>query len=174
MRLFLFSALGLLLSAGCATSSELVSTSYDDARDVTRYEARRISLGRMFSGNALGGGRYVNLRAWATCRGQGCQPQQAWLSFAISGSANRLQVYDRSITMRTEEERLSWPQREVKRPAEETSPLRGKVARIALDPATLETIATAQQVSGAIGNESFSLSYEQRAPLRELAARISD
>lgn len=174
MRLFLLCALTLLLSTGCVSSSELVSISYDDDRDRTRYETRRINLGTMFSGSALGGGARVNLRGWATCQGQECQPEQAWLSFSISGSSNTLQIHDRTVTLRTEEERYSWPQREVRRPTEQTTPLIGEVARIALEPDMLEDIATSQNVSGSIGSESFSLSYDQRAPLRELADRFSD
>lgn len=174
MRLLLLSTLSLLLSAGCATSSEPLSSSYDDDSDRTRYETRRINLGNMFSGSALGGGVRVNLRGWATCEGQDCQPEQAWLSFTISGSSNTLQIHDRSVTLRTEEEHYSWPQREVRRPTEQTTSLLGEVARIALDPDTLEDIATAQDVSGSIGSESFSLSYDQRASLRELADRLSD
>lgn len=162
----------LLLLAGCASNRESVTSRYLADQDVTTYRTGSIGLGSIFGGSGLGSGSRVSLRGWAQCQGQDCQPSEAWLAFALSGSSRELRLASRSISMRADEQRYDWPQRAVQRPTRTTNPVRGEIARISMSLGALESIAFAQSVSGTISDEAFTLSYEERQPLRNLANEL--
>lgn len=158
--------LAAFLLAGCATNRAPVSVHYRTNQNETVYRTVNIDLGPLFESGGLGQDPRVGMRGWATCPGENCQPREAWLSFSLQRAAKQMQlVSDRSVTLRTDEEVYSWEQKNV---VGSRAPTHGEIARIALGMDALKDVATAQNVTGTIGSEEFSLSREERAPLRAL------
>lgn len=169
--LFGLAMLAAFLWAGCATNRPSATVQYRPGQNEMIYRARPISLGTLFESGGLGQDPRVGLRGWATCPGEGCQPQQAWLSFSLQRAAKQMQLTsDRSVTLRTDHEVYSWEQKNV---VGANAPTHGEIARVSFQMSTLKDLATSQRVRGTIGTEEFSLSYEEREPLRALYAKAT-
>ena len=175
-------ALGLLtltalLLASCGTSRAPATARYQAASDKTVYRARDINLGTMFRTGGLSRDPSVALRSWATCSGEDCKPQRAWLSFVLRGSGRTNIVANRDVKITTDTNTHTWPE-ERQRQTSAFDITREKstseVTRIRMTLKTFRDIANSQQrVSGTLGNEDFTLSYEDRAPLRALLKEIN-
>lgn len=165
-------ALSLLLLAGCTTSRDSVTVQYQESEDRTVYRARSISLGTLFPTGGLSRDPVVEMRSWATCSGQDCQPQQAWFAFNLRRTESRI-VSRRDVRLETDEEVYRWSQ-ENERFGEwnAQSPKSGEIVRISMDISMLRDIAESERLSGRLSGERFSLSYEDRAPLRALLDRM--
>lgn len=165
--------LSLLLLAGCATSQDPVTVQYQEVEDRTVYRARPINLGTMFPTGGLSRDPVVEMRSWATCSGQDCQPQQAWFAFNLRRSDSRI-VSRRDVRLETDEEVYRWSRDNERFGDWNTqSPRSGEIVRISMDISMLRDIAESERLSGRLSGERFSLSYEDRAPLRALLERIN-
>lgn len=178
MRLFpplalLLALLAVPVLSGCASSKPPVTAQYDGTRNETTYETRRISLGPMFQGSGLSAGTRVYLRAFGDCRGQSCQPREAWLAFVSEGGNTDLRIANRAVTITADGEKHRWQPKDYELQAQNTSPLLGEIVRVSLDLETLRQIAMAEQVSGTLAQDSFRLSERQREPLRQLWERMN-
>ncbi len=174
----------LLLLTGCGTSEPL-TVRYDRLSNMTTYATRDISLGTMFEGYGIDSGMSIDLRARANCREKSCTPDKIWLTFVASNPRSDIHIMNTDVTMATDTEQYTWsngggttPQQKVQVSGgglqTHGTYVRGEFVRIALSLSELREIATAESVvEGRVGPESFSLSYEERAPLRKLVDRIS-
>lgn len=169
-KLHLLALLAFLL-AGCVTNRAPATARYQSSRNETVFRTRTIGLGTLFESEGFGQDPRVVLNGWARCPGEHCHPNEAWLSFSLRRSAKEMQIVsDRSVTIATDREVYSWQQEDV---AGSRAPTHGEIARISLDMSTLEDIATTQRFRGTIGGEEFSLSREEREPLRALYKKVS-
>lgn len=186
MRLFSFMdsllsaallALTAVLLAGCATSRPPATELYKQAQNETVYRARAINLGTMFPTGGLSRDPSVALRSWATCSGENCQPRRAWFSFEMRGGGGESRVLSsRDVQIRTEGNVHEWPEERQRTTGESDlagSGSTGELVRIRMSLSTLRDIAQSQRMSGTLGDEEFSLSYEERAPLRSMLEKAS-
>lgn len=172
-------ALSAALLAGCGSSRPSASANYRQARNEMVYRTRPIDLGALFESGGLGIDPRVSLRGWAACDGENCQPSEAWLSFTLQrGSKEMRVVSDRSVTIKTAEDVYTWQQGDRRNSGNELvqemrgAPTSGEIARVELDWATLKDIATTQEFRGTIGGKDFSLSYDEREPLRAMMEQM--
>lgn len=170
---------------GCA-SSKPVTARYDATTDQMLYEARDIRAGSMFENYGINSSTNVDVRAWARCHEQGCTPNKVWLGFVADNPRADIQIMNTNVMMRTESGQYTWSNRGSRTPEQNVMKsrgsreglqtrgtyVRGMFVRVALTLQEFEEIATAKRVSGSIGQETFTLSYESRAPLRKLLERI--
>lgn len=160
-----------LLLAGCVTSRKPATSQYHAARNETVYRIRPINLGTIFEGSGLGSDPRVSLRSWATCSGQDCRPSAAWISFSLQRTSKQMQITsDRSVTIKTDGNVYTWEQKNV---TGSRAPTSGEVARVELDLSALQDVATTKVLNGSIGGSEFSLSREERKPLRALHSMIT-
>lgn len=176
-RLLLLLALVVpsLLAPGCASTSEPATQRFDTTTNETLYRARPINLGRMFENYGINSAVSIKLETWAKCMGQSCTPDQVWMGFEATGSAEGIQIGDASVTMSTGPDQFRWQERGGKMEEQDVTTVRGLFARGAVDLDELATVANAEDnVSGSLGSEAFTLSYEDREPLRRLLRLIND
>ena len=174
LSLSLIALAGMLL-AGCTTSRPSATARYKQTQNETVYRARRISLGTMFPTGGMSRDPEVSMSSWATCDGENCRPQHAWISFNIRGVAGRTNVLsNRDVQMRTAENLHEWPESRDRIQSELKAAGAGsELTRIRMSMSTLRDIAQSKgQVRGQIGEEEFSLSYSARTPLRALLKKI--
>lgn len=170
-------ALGVLLVAGglvagCATSRDPATARYRAAQNEMVYRARDISLGTLFPTGGLSRDPIVEMSTWATCSGEGCRPQEVWLSFSIRRSPSRV-LSHRDVKMKTDTEVYTWTQQNRRSSGWNTqSPKSGEITRLSMELSTFRDIAESRRLSGTLGGEPFSLSYEKRAPLRAMANKM--
>ncbi len=170
----LFFLLVAVLLAGCGTGTRtLVDTEYNDNRNVTTYESRRISIGLEGGGMGTYGGRKsIELRARASCDGQKCRPSEVVVQFYTDGTTP-LYISDRSVTFEADSESYEWEKNPNERRATETGRVVGKIVEVTMTPEQLVQLARAERVSGMLGSIRFNLSFNKRKPLRMLAQRVS-
>ena len=165
-----------VLLAGCGASRAPATAQYNAPQDETVYRARSINLGTMFPTGGLSPDPSVEMNSWARCSGEDCRPQRIWLAFSIRGTSQPGVLSNRDVKIRTSENTHTWPdERRRTTGAENKIPgsAGGELTRISMGLGTFRDIATSQRVSGTLGGENFSLSYEERAPLRAMLAKAT-
>ena len=167
--------LAALFLYGCGTTSSAPATTrYRQGADETIYRARSISLGTMFPTGGLSQDPTVRLQGWATCEGRDCRPQRAWLSFVLRSPNGRSNVVsNRTVSIQTDTEQHRWPESR-KRFGNMGEDNSGELTRIRMSIGTFRDIAESQRRRGQIGTEDFSVSYEDRAPMRALLEQIQN
>lgn len=159
----------VLLLGGC-TATEPVMVSYDAARNATSYETRplTISTGRS---NALGlqGRELLTMRATAACMGRDCVPDELLLVFSNAGE-NETALYYEPLEIEADDENFTWTDLLDREEAERISP--GDFLRVPIARSDFARLAQAQEVKGSLGETPFRLSYEQRAPFRDLMLQL--
>lgn len=160
--------------AGCGSGTRaLVESEYNDNRNVTTYEAKRITIG--FDGGGMGtyGGRQnIELRVSASCEGQQCRPSAVKVLF-YTNSSTPLYISDRSVVFEADSETYEWEKNPNERRATETGRVVGKIVEVTMTPEQLVQFARAERVNGQLGSIRFNLSFNKRKPLRMLAQRIA-
>ncbi len=156
------------LLAGCASTSQPVTERYNALSNETTYRTRAISLGALFEGHGIDSGMRVDLEARASCPGEQCTPDLVWLSFEAVNPKTNIQIGNSAVTMRADEQLYRWTEREGKLAEQDVTYVRGTFVRVRLTLPELRQVATAEHVAGTVGPESFSLSYDDRMPLRRL------
>lgn len=172
-----------LFMVGCASSREPATARYSASQNEMMYRASDISLGTMFPTGGLSRDPSVALRSWATCSGENCQPQRVWFSFVLRSSMARSNVLaSRNVEMVADGNVHEWPEERQQFADRTTSTASSmqlpgssgnELTRISMSLSTLQEIAQADGVSGTFGGEDFSLSYDDRAPLRAFAEKMA-
>lgn len=168
----LFVALtGLLvfLLGGCA-APEPVKVAYDATSNATSYESRSLTISTNRS-NALGlqGRQLLTMRAAAACLGRDCVPDEVLLVFANAGE-NETALYYEPLEIEADAANYTWTDLLDREEAERISP--GDFLRVPMDRSDFAQLAQAQEVRGSLGETPFRLSYDERAPFRELMLQM--
>lgn len=155
----------ILPGLGCRPQPP-VTSNYDADDRVTAYKTDRVPLPSIEWGSTLGGGASVSVQAQAWCLGRECTPQQVSLVFHVSGGTETF-MNDRSVEIVADGRTLysgDGGQREELK--DQKIPSVGVIAVADLRYQRFRTLATAEEVRGAIGTSEFTISYSDRAPLR--------
>lgn len=164
-----------LLAAGCA-SSEPVRVSYSDGAGETTYATSLIRLQDMNvqSGLSSPGRFYVQVQAG--CTGRECVPSTYTLRFLRKGQ-KEVRLASQEVSMTVGDETIEWQDPRMTQPGGSAldDPIRlrsGTVCTVQVSGGQLATIGSVRSVSGQLGNADFTLSYDGRAPIRQLVARL--
>lgn len=159
----------MLLLGGCAVT-EPVIVSYDASQNATSYETRSLTISTSRS-NALGlqGRQLLTMRAAAACMGRDCVPDEILLVFANAGE-NETALYYEPLEIEADDENYTWTDLLDREEAERISP--GDFLRVPIARRDFERLAQAQEVTGSLGETPFRLSYDERAPFRELMLQL--
>jgi len=101
------------------------------------------------------------------CSGRDCAPSEYTINFIKEGP-QAVTLSSRDISMTVGSETITWEDPQT-REVTQTSTIRsGTFAKIDVSSGQLSTIGGVSTVTGSVGNEGFSISYESRAPIRHL------
>lgn len=123
------------------------------------------------SGLSRKDGLYI--RVVGQCAGEQCAPSDYTIIFGKDGF-QPVQLQSRDIALSIGSETMSWEDPQ-SRSVDQGSTIRsGTFARVDLTAEQLSTLASVSNVRGSVGDVGFSISYEERAPLRALLSRLSE
>ncbi len=165
MRTCSFFALIVFL-AGCASTSEPVTTQYAAASNETTYETKRMELYVRRSSTGINLGPSYHLAVRGRCTGASCRPSNYKLLFTVDS--------DNPITMTAEDVRLTYDGTtktweipfQIKRG--ERFRVLDHIITLEITADRLSAIAQAEKVEGALGSIRFQFSRTARQPIRRL------
>lgn len=151
-------ALAITILVGCGGTKSMVS--YNAGANQTRFDTGTMTVAQATSGAGYGSQTSVVMQVTAQCSGADCTPKRAALSFFVQGSSD-LSLSNRSISIEADGttfaggKRASWNRVTDSRQAE------GRIAKITLPLADLDTIANAGTVKGSLGGMALRLARVQ-------------
>ena len=161
----------VLVAAGCGSSSQPVQVTRTASTNQTAYETRQMRLSGIQLSEGLEKDNRFFMQVVGTCTGQDCVPRSYALHFIKEG-LQPVQLEGRGVTLTIGTETLSWEDPQ-SRSVNRTSTIRsGTFAKVEVTSEQLSTIGGVNEVSGTVGGESFSISHDARAPIRQLLARL--
>jgi hypothetical protein len=163
-------AVATLLLAGC-TGAGAVQQNYDAARDETTYTTGRMPTGLSLNPESLTGGTPVNMRVEARCEGRECLPDHAFLTLYKGGGPATVTIPNRRFRIKADRASYEWSSRRHQRGSVRGT---GAILRVRIGFDRLTQIAEAKSVEGWLGNNNFTMSYKQRAPIRRFVAKMQD
>jgi hypothetical protein len=147
--------------------------SYDSSSGATVYETDQVKLDDVNVTSGLSREVEFYLQVVGRCEGRNCAVSQYALIFGKEG-AQPVQLTGRDVTLSIGSETMSWEDPQ-SRSIDRSSTIRsGTFARVALSSNQLSTLANVSNVTGTVGDVDFSISHEERAPLRALLSRLSE
>lgn len=161
----------VLCLCGCA-SSEAVQVRYNRSSDTSTYESPRAVMGYRDISGGLASGQRVMWKAWASCSGEACVPEEVALVFYNDSNTDlnldyrRIQL-DFDGTSRVWEDLSKFDER-----AAYAVP-RGEFVRVSLTRDDFTRLANATLVEihfGRTGTSVFSLPFDRRESLRVFVA----
>ena len=161
----------LLCLCGCA-SSETVQVRYNRSSDTSTYESARTLMGSRDLSGGLASGQRVMWKAWASCSGEACVPEEVALVF-YNDSNTDLNLDYRHLQLDFDGTSRVWEDlTELGERVAFTVP-RGEFVRVSLTRDDFTRVANATLVEihfGRTGTSVFSLPFDRRATLRTFAA----
>lgn len=165
MRYCSFLALILFL-AGCASTSQPVTTQYAEASNETTYETKRMELYVRRSSTGINLGPSYHMAVRGQCTGASCRPSTYELLFTVDS--------DSPITMTAEDVQLTYDGTtktweipfQIKRG--DRFRVLDHIITLEITADRLSAIAQAENVEGALGSIRFQFSNDAREPLRQL------
>jgi hypothetical protein len=175
-RLSIFLLLAVF-AAGCATSTTPVRSSYNSMEDETKYSTRQIRLQDVDLQSGLSGPPPFYMQVQASCEGRDCTPSRYTLRF-IKGGQKEIRLTSRQVSLTVGDKTMRWQERHntpTNTQDAYSNPVRirsGTVVSVVITGGQLSTLASVSDVRGELGGASFSLSYDSRAPIRELVGKL--
>lgn len=160
----------LVVLAGCRPQPPVTAT-YDAGDGITAYETDDVPLSSVEWGSSLGGEASVGVQAQAWCPGRGCTPRNVSLVFEVAGGSETL-MSDRSVELSADGKTLYNGAERGGELDNQKVPAVGVIAIAEVSYDQFQTLATADEVDGHIGNVSFSMDHDDRSPFRALVQRV--
>lgn len=159
--------------AGCA-STPPAKTKYDSSENVTTYETQSVSISDLQLGQGnFGGGTAVSVRALGKCRGMDCRPNQVTLIFQVSGSSNlRMDKPTIELTAGKLTVTSTSPDRGTRLSIGDIETVTGMVGSVGLSLEEFKYFAEAEEVSGVLASQNFTLSQSETQPFRSLLKKV--
>jgi hypothetical protein len=135
------------------------------------FESPRVLVGNIGMSGGLTSGQRVMMKAFASCAGKGCQPEQVELVF-LNDSSSDLNLDYRRLEIVFRGKSLNWEDRSrVHEPTYYLVP-RGEFTRVPLSWSDFTGMASAPEVDiffGLTGSTQMRMPFDRRAGLREMA-----
>jgi len=172
MRSAIFGLLSLgFLFAGCATSSQPVTTTYDSTSNRTTYETGEMRLNGLELTSGLQKRNRFYMQVVGRCKGEDCVPSSYDLHFVKRGP-QPVNLEARTLSLTVGTETLKWNDPQTREVTQTSTVRSGTFAKVDVSGRQLSTIGNVSNVSGSVGGNSFSISHENRAPIRSLLSRL--
>lgn len=156
---------------GCVTTSSSVNVSYDEDSRRTVYETAEFDLDGVDLVSGITESVELYARVRGECIGKDCTPGTYTLIFGKEGR-KPVRIEGRNVSLSVGSETITWEDPQNRRTDQRIEIRSGSFARVDVSSQQLSTLASVSQVEGAIGGTRFRMSYEERAPLRELLGRL--
>ena len=170
-------ALIVFFVVGCGTS-EPVKRSYSSLSDETKYTTQRMRLSDMNLQSGLSSPARFYLQVQGHCEGKGCTPSQYALRFIKEGQTE-VRLTSRQVELTVGDKTMTWEERhnmtELTSGSTLQDPVRirsGTVVTVYVSGGQLSTLGSVSSVRGKLGNASFDLSHDARAPIRALVGEL--
>lgn len=161
----------VFLIAGCGSSSQPVQMTHNATSNQTTYETRQIGLSGIQLTEGIERSNRFFVQVVGTCTGQDCVPRSYALHFVKEGM-QPVELEGRGVTLTIGTETLSWNDPQSRSVNRTTTIRSGTFAKVEVTSEQLSTIGGVNEVTGTVGGESFSISHEARAPIRQLLTRL--
>ena len=164
----------LLAFWGCA-SVQAPLVEFDPASGQTMYQSPKVLVGNINMTGGLASGHRVMMRAFASCTGQDCKPNQVEIAF-YNDSSTDLNLDYRRVEITFGSKKLEWEDVGRLHESMKTEVPRGEFTRVPISRADFTGIASAQDVQiifGLTGTTTLRVPLDRRAGFRELAEALS-
>jgi hypothetical protein len=163
----------LFLLWGCTASRPALVT-FEAGSNLTRFESPKVRVGNIGMSGGLTSGQRVMMKAFASCAGRGCKPEQVEIVF-LNDSSSDLNLDYRRVQIVFRGNSLDWEDRSrVHEPLYYHVP-RGEFTRVPLSWVDFVGMATAPDVDiffGLTGATHLRMPIDRREGLRELVHAI--
>ncbi len=153
----------VLILAGCSATGPTVKITYDSRSNTTRvavWPPVDLKTDEVISGLSLG--------AEYTCEGnEPCKPGEIMLSFRTEKSVGWANLLHKLVRLRVDGYQYRFEDARY-----QGTRAGGEILWVNVTPQVFKEIADAKTVEGKIGFKEFSLPYDRRQPLREMAAVV--
>ena len=161
------------LLSGCASSQPELMT-YDAGTGETSYQSEKALVGNINLSGGLASGQRVMMRAFASCKGEGCKPSQVEVAF-LNDSSSDLNLDYRRIKLVFDGRTFDWEDSSrIQEPTYYHVP-RGEFIRIPISASDFVRLAAADRVEVHFGltlTTMLLMPRDRRAPLQALAEFI--
>jgi hypothetical protein len=165
-------------AGGCASTSGPVRSSYSASSNETTYKTRLIQLRDIEVQSGLSSpGRYF-VQVESSCTGKDCVPSTYTLRFLRKGR-QEVRMASQEVSLTVGDETIQWQDPRMTQPGGNAldDPIRirsGTICTVEVSGGQLATIGGVSSVDGRLGNSSFTLPYDGRAPIRQLVSRLEN
>lgn len=160
-----------LFLGGCAGTSEMISVEENSSGETT-YKTQKMRLDDFHLSSGLQKRNRFYIQISGTCAGDDCAPSGYTLSFIKEGP-QPVTMEGRGVTLTVGSETLSWEDPQTRGGSVRTSTVRsGVFTSVEVSSKQLSTMGAARTLTGTCGGEQFTLTHQERAPIRALLSRL--
>lgn len=159
------------LVLGCATSSAPVEVSYDTSENQRSFQTQKMPLQDVRLTSGLSKQPRFYLQIEGNCSGEDCKPREFRLNIIKEGMES-IEISGRDLTLTVGTETLEWEDPQNREVSQTVTIRDGSLVKVNISRQQLVTLGSVSNVHGTVGGTSFSVSHEDRAPIRNLVSRL--
>lgn len=157
----------LVLLIGCSAGGEEIAQ-YNGSSGRTLYQTGTITVAQQAT-QSFASSTSITMRAVASCDGKSCTPKRASLIFSVEGTSE-LTLSNRTLSINSDGEKRTWEnQSSGYRRNSQIGRTEGRLAKIVMPISELSEMASAQSLTGTLGEKSLNL-MDAKSELRNFVA----